>query len=1250
MKNTGIRLLGELLLAGILAFGQTTTSLTGLVTDPTGAVVPSASIELNNLDNGSKREVTSDSNGAYSVPQLAPGNYRIIAKKSGFSDVSIQGVRLLVNTPATINLTFEKIGSTATIVEVAANAVQVNTTDATLGNAFGTKPILQLPFEGRNVAKILSLQAGVSWVGDSDTVNGGVNVATDRGGVVNGGRSDQSNVTLDGVDVNDQQTRAAFNSVLRVTLDSVQEFRVTTTNANADASRGSGAQVSLVTKSGTNELHGSTYWYLRNRELNANTFFNNLTGLPTPKLNRNIGGASLGGPLKKNKLFMFGNYEGRRDALEQSILRLVPTSTIRQGIVSYVARAGNIVQVSPTELSQKLNYAPGINQAALRVFNAYPVGNDVTAGDGINTTGFRFNAPLKNNFDTYLARIDYVLNEKHTFFARGQLQQDVENGAPQFPGQAPNSKDITKSKGIAIGWNGSLSNNFFATTRYGLTRQGLATEGIGTYEAVIWRPLDNPVGLVRSFKRTSPTHNITQDFTWLKGAHNFQFGGSFRRFSNDRLSYDNSYFSATSNSSWLTSSGQILSAPFATGDNNVNVNPGGRTQLNDAIAMVFGLVTQVNSRYNYLPDSSGNIKVLGRGVPNPRNFVGQESEIYFQDTWKITRQLTLTGGLRYMYWPAIYEANGVQTSPNIPLSEWFDKRVSNAAAGLAGQTGLQPISFNLASSQGGRPLYDNLHNWSPRLALAWAPDAKEGLSKMLFGGSGKSVIRAGWGMYYDVFGAGLIRSFDSSALGLSTNVQNSSGRLSLAETPRFTGTFDIPQSLITPPPPASFPVVQGNIFQITNSLDDRLKAPYVMRFNFSVQRELKDGWTLTAAYVGSQGRRTLTSEDLATPLNIRDPQSGATWYDAANQLIGKMNLNTQRQMVRTLTNAELGQVGPIPYFENLFPGLAGGGLTATQSALRLMEDYFPDATAWLEGTDRFQDPAASRLGRFAYYSPQFSFLRALRSVGKSSYNSMQVGVRKVFRNGDQVDFNWTWAHSFDLGSTTENNAAETRGIIISPYNRKLMRASSDFDQRHNFNANYVYILPMGSGKRYLSGVSKTMNMLVGGWQLSGLFRATSGLPVSVGHNRTWPTNYNITGWATTVGPFQDGTNKNAQAPVANAANPAAEARLSGPNIFQNPRAAITSFGFTMPGQIGDRNNVRGDGVFNIDMSLAKNIAMPYNEKHALQLRWEVFNVTNTVRFDPQNINLGLGALTNFGRYQGTLQPSRVMQVSLRYDF
>lgn len=1233
MKRTLVALLLVVCL-GLPAYSQSLTSLNVAIVDPTGAAVPGSTITLTNTENNSKREVVTDTTGKYSIQALQPGIYKLLAKKSGFSDISVQQIRLLVNTPATLNLTFETFGSVAQTIEISAEGVQLNTVDATLGNSFGTKPITQLPFEGRRADRILSLQPGISNIGDSDTVNGGSNVATDRGGVVNGGKSDQSNLTLDGVDINNQQTREPFNGALRVTLDSVQEFRVTTSNANADSSRGSGAQITLVTRSGTNELHGAAYWFVRNKTFNSNTFFNNLTvgadgrALPTPKLNRNTYGGRIGGPAIKNKLFYFANWEGQQDRLEQSVIRTVPRENMRNGVVDYLSVGGSRISVPGAELVSRIAGAGSINQAALQVLRSYPLPNDFTTGDGINTAGFRFNSPLSSRFNTYVAKIDYVINDRNRIFARGQLQNDNIGGAPQFPGLAPNFVDLNNSKGLALGWDSTVKNSLISSTRWGITRQGLETSGIGQYAITSFRGLDNPVGITRSFRRFSPTYNFTQDFTWTKGKHTVQFGGSIRVFQNDRSNFANSFFGSTINSSWMTTAGQILSAPWtdaALGNNRINA--GSRTSFNDTTAAVLGLVTQVTSRYNYTPNADGSVNAQAPGTPVLRNFQGEEAEMYISDTWKATSNLTITGGVRYMHWPAIYERNGVQTSTNIPLSDWFDTRVANAGNGLAGNTGLPPISYQLAN-KGGRPLYDNLKNWSPRLAMAYAPDAKSGLSKFLFGGPGKSVIRAGFGIYYDVLGSGLVRDFDASALGLSTTLNNASGRETVAGAPRYTGIFGIPQQLVSPPPPAQFPVTQPNNFAITNSLDDRLRAPYTMRYNLTFAREFNSGWNVSLGYVASQGKRTINSEDLATPLNIRDPQSGTDYFTAATALT---------DLIRR--NVPVAQVPRIPFWENMTPGFAGRGLTATQAAYNLYADFYPDATGALENFDRFSDPSPSRLGPFAFYSRQFSYLRALRSVGFSTYNSAQLTVQKRFASGNQVGFNWTWSHSIDTGSTSEDNASAGRGISINPYNRYQMRGSSDFDQRHNFNANWVYALPFGKGQKFLSGATGIANTIFGGWQLGGIYRQTSGLPVSVGHNRTWPTNYNITGWATQIDNVVDGSNKNAPAPPGG---------RSGPNIFMDPVGALKAFTFTNPGEIGNRNSVRGDGLFNIDMNLAKNFAI--REGHSLQLRWEVFNVTNSVRFDPFNINLALSNPSAFGRYAGTLGGPRVMQFALRYDF
>jgi hypothetical protein len=1206
-----------LFFAGVLS-AQSLTSLTGTVVDPSGAAVPNANLTLLNVQTNAERSVTSDSRGNYLFAQVNPGLYKLTAKAAGFADIVVNEIRLLVASPATVNITFEKVGSIAQTVEVASDAVQVNTSDATLGNAFGTKPIVQLPLNARNVVGLLALQPGVTFTANSDT-------AVDRSGSVNGGKSDQANVTLDGVDVNDQQTRAAFTSVLRVTLDSVQEFRVTTTGGNADVGRTSGAQIQLVTKGGTNDVHGSAYYYIRNRETNANSFFNNLNGVPLAKLNRHIYGASVGGPIKRNKLFYFLNYEGRQDRSEQSELRTVPTQSLRDGLVKYLNTSGGIVTLTSNDLATRLDpRGIGVNRAVLDVFRLYPLPNSTEAGDGLNTAGYRFNAPIRLRQNTYIAKFDYQMNDRTNLFVRGNLQNDNDTDPPQFPGQAPNNTNLNNSKGLAVGVNSNLTPSLISNFRYGYTRQGVENTGISTVNQIGFRTLTDIYGLNRSFRRISPTHHITQDFTWIKGKHNLQFGGSVRNYTNDRLNFANSFFAATGNASWMQGSGGLLNAPFT------DMLPGFRVSFRDAAVAAMGLVTQVTSRYNYLPQN-GQVVAQAPGEGVPRKFRGEEYEMYLQDSWRVTRNLTLVAGLRYSYLPPVYEVNGVQTNSDIRLSEWFDRRVAAMNAGQNTTNAAGDISYVLASSPQGRPLYDTFKNWAPRFALAYAPTGKSGLSKFFFGDSGSTSIRAGWGMYYDLVGSSLIRNFDASALGLSTSINNPSGRLTLNDVPRFTGLNSIPASLVTPAPPAAFPVRQPDTFSITNSLDDRLKSPYTMNTNFSIGREFKDGLFVQISYVGRLSRRSITSEDMAMPTNVRDPRSNTDWYTAASQL-------------QTLAgrNAPTTSVAPIAYFENLFPGAArpAQGLSATQSVYNLFRSAYPDTTFALEFLDTACSPACSTLGEYAYYSPQYSYLRALRSVGKGNYHSMQFQVRKRWRNGDQIDFNYTMGKSIDLASTSEDNAAAARGVIIQAFNRNIHRAVSDYDTLHQFNANWVVGLPFGRGQRLLGNANRFVDALLGGWQISGLYRETSGFPTSVGNGRFWPTNYNITGNATAIAPVAGQTTKNAPRPTASG--------QSGPNLFQDPAAALNAFDYTLPGQIGGRNNLRGDGIFNIDLGLGKRWTIV--ENHSVQFRWEVFNVTNSVRFDPIQISADLGNINTFGRYTGTFTAPRIMQFALRYEF
>jgi len=1213
MNKNSFRLLGGFLLAVTLVFGQTTTSVTGLVTDPSGAVVPNVSVELNNLDNGSKRDVTTDANGAYSVPQLAPGNYRITAKATGFSSAVLSGLRFLVNTPATVNIKLE-VGTVSDTVSISADAVQINTVDASLGNSFGSKPILQLPFEARNVAGLLSLQPGVTFAG-ANAPN------SYRGGNVNGGKNDQANVTLDGVDVNDQQNRDPFTSVLRVTLDSVQEFRVVTTNANPEMGRSSGAQISLITKSGTNQIHGSAYEYLRNKATNANTFFNNQNGVELAKLNRNVYGASLGGPIMKNRLFLFGNYEGRKDRREDTVLRTVPTQSLRDGNVQYIRTNGSVATLTPADLRSRIDpLGIGPNAAALAVLRSYPLPNDSAAGDAINTSGYRFNAPIKLDWQTYIAKLDYVLDSqsKHTMFARGNLQGDSSTSAPQFSGLPPNDTNLANTKGFALGLTSVLSASKVNSFRYGITRVGIENTGISDQPFVTFRTLDSAVGTNRAFIRKTPVHTIGDDFTWNRGRHELKVGGVIRMIRNSRTNYANSFPSASANASWLVSSGNELNAPLT------DINPTARVALRDAAMAVLGIVSQGNARYNYNKDGSA----LAIGAPVVRQFNAEEYEIYAQDTWKVSKALTLTYGLRWSLMPPIYEANGVQTVARESLSSFFDQRVALASVG-APQFLVNPVEYVLKEQPGGRDLYPfHKKNLAPRLALAYSPQGDSGLSRFLFGGPGKTAIRAGWGMYYDVMGSGLITNYDASALGLATALTNPSATLSLATAPRFTGINNIPAGILPAAPSAGFPQVAPNLFAITNSLDDQLLPPYTMNMNFSIGREFKGGLFIQGSYVGRLSRRSLISEDIAMPVNMKDPASGQTYFEAASQLAVLAN-----------SNAPVASVGRIPFWENFFPGAATATLSATQRAYQSFADNAPDYSYALYEMDVLCRPACSKFGPYSFYNRQFSYLRTLRSVGSGNYNAMQWTVQKRYNNGDQLVFNYTWSKSIDLASRPENST-DTNGVIINAFNRGLFRAPSDYDTRHQWNANFVYGLPIGRGRAILDrgGVA---NAILGGWQLSGLYRQSTGLPTSVGNGRFWPTNWNITGYATAIGTFVDGTRRDAPAPPGG---------VGGVNLFNDPAAAIKAFDYTLPGQTGGRNIVRGDGNFNVDLGLGKSFNMPWSESHQLQFRWEVFNVTNSVRFDPFFTSADLGNLGSFGKYTDTLTLPRVMQFALRYDF
>jgi hypothetical protein len=1213
MKNVGDlrRLVAALICTSLVlvaAKAQATGTINGSVRDTQGAMVAEATITLVNLETTVTRTATTSKDGTYHFPQVTPGTYELRAEAVGFKKVVRQNLAVQVNTPITLDLTLE-VGAVTEAVEVVSGGETINRTDATIGNTFDETQIRQLPIEGRNVVDLLSLQPGV--------VKTNVDYDDLRSGAVNGARSDQSNVTLDGVDVNDQLGGFAFTSVAPVTLDSVEEFRVITSNANANQGRSSGAQVALVTKSGSNEFHGSVYEFHRNTATTANSFFNNavpLTGgqppVERPKLIRNVFGFSVGGPILKDKFFFFLNYEGRRDAAADSVVATVPTESLRAGVVRYLNTSGGVSDITPTEL---LNLDPagiGVSPVMLTYLSQFPLPNDTSIGDGLNTLGYRFNAPIKRDFNTYIARADYQINDRHLLFWRGNLADNKSNSAPPFPGFPPRYEYLENSKGMAIGYTAIISDHVTNNFRYGYTRQGDESVGSTNGPFIGFRLLDELQPYTYTEGKNVPVNNFTNDTSWVKGNHTFEFGTNIRYIRFNYLSYYNSFPYVVGSYTWL----RDVAAGLVPEDASSSFSTGVRSSA----VTLLGLVNDIYIVYNYDRDGS----LIPVGEPISRRYAADEYEFYVQDTWKMRPNLTLSYGLRYGLYSPPWETNGLQVAPTTPLADWYNQRTANAAQGIPASAS-PDIFFDLAGpANDRRGYYDwDKNNFAPRVAVAWSPDVAEGFWAKLTGGPGRTSIRGGFGSFYERIGSGLANSFDFlGATGLSTAVENPTSQYTVATAPRYTGIGAYPP--LPPAPPGGFPAaLPKDAFSITFAIDDSVRTPIDYSFDFAVARELPWDMSIELAYVGRFGRDRLVQSDIAPAVNLVDPESGMDYYTAANLIVDLV------EQGRSIPSVER-----IPYWENIYPGIGRRGRTSTQEVYRLFSKYASD---WVTIQYYLDAYFFSKFGPNAFFDDQYSALAAWRSLEDTSYNAGQVIVRKRFARGLQFDFNYTWSKSMDLTSEPERSGSfgTFSGFVLNSQNPELNRGVSDYDVTHSLNTNWIWQIPVGHDRAFFADSPGWVDAIAGGWQLTGIFRATSGLPVSVDNGSFWPTNWNHEGYATASGDIRGETTRLGD----------------GPNLFANPRAAYASFKPTRPGQIGSRNIIRGDGVLQLDLGLGKDFNMPW-EGHKLQFRWEVFNVTNTARFDPQSINLDVTNELTFGSYTGTLSPPRVMQFGLRYEF
>jgi hypothetical protein len=1238
-----------------------TTSLRGDVKDPTGASVPGATITLDDSATGQKLTTTSTGSGEYQLLQIPPATYTITVVAAGFGSQT-RKAQLLVDQPATIDFELT-IQASSEVVNVTEAAQTLNTTDASLGGSADNATIQALPSETRNVPDLLSLQPGVLYL---PTMS-----ADSRNGAVNGGRSDQGNVTLDGIDDNDQVNGYAFTGVLRETQDSVEEFRVATGNSNADAGRSSGAQVSLLTKSGTNSFHGAVYEYFRPTNTVSNDFFNKQAeieavqfcgtqggsastcaalGNRPPKEIRNIFGIDVGGPIVKNKLFLFANYEGERIAEDPVIVRTTPTAAYQAGNLSYYGDTASGSEDSATQVlspgtvsaldatvCQVCNGAngstytgnPGPNPNALAYLNSEPAANGATEGDGINEGSYTYASPNPISENTTIVRLDYTPNSKHRIFGRGNLQKDTTEGVEWFPGQPPSYKLVDNTKGVTFGDTWSISSNLVNDIRYGYIRQGYGNYGVGTGDYVDFRFISPPTAETRTTIASVPVNNIIDNFSITKGKHNIEIGVNWRLIHQNRHSNAESFNSASSNPYWLADEPpdpSTLDPDPTTASPYEPVDSGFSNSYLIAYANLVGTIPAVTDVSNYQLTSATSGTLLADGAYLDRHFKANEYEGYAQDAWRILPNLTVTGGMRYSLLQTPYEIKGQEVTPTIDTDAWYKERES---AALQGNVYEPDLTFAPAGKYYNKPgLYPKQKdNVAPRFAFVYSPNHT-------------TSIRAGAGIFYDHFGQGLINNYDQNAsFGLSNSVTNPAATQTVESSPRFTGRQTLLFNNGPVAPTINFPytplTTAATDFAITLGIDNRIKTPYTEAFDLSVQQKMGAGLTLEVNYVGRLARHLIQSLDIAEPVDYTDPQGGGDYFTASATLAKIADANGQNSGA---------SVQAIPYFEHVFPQMANydyPGESATQT-------YYSDelsynrtrygATEDIADVDFFCYYGCS--GPPKFWQSRFASLYSLASVGMSSYNALQISLHHPMSHGLQFDVNYTFSKSLDYGSDAERlgpNGGLTSGIL-NTWKPSLNKAPSDFDTTELLTANLVDELPFGKGRTFLSTAGPITNALIGGWQFSGIARVTSGLPFSLGepgYTTDWQdSSYEVVTDNTlrTKKYFNSSTD---------------------PQYFANPTAINQGVYFGTPirlpyaGEAGERNKFRGDGYFDIDSGVSK--AWTFSSHGTLKFSWEVYNVSNSVRFDPFSINNQLTSGT-LGIASAELTSPRRMQFALRYDF
>ncbi len=1302
-RISGIFLACSFCLTTTSAFAQTAASgaVLGVVTDPSGAVVAGAAVELVNSSTGAKSETITGAQGQYAFPGVIPGTYAVTVSLKGFRTSTITNINVQVNTSATVNVSLT-LGEAGTTVSVTASEAQVElqTADATVGDVIGAQPLLRLPTRLRQAQELLLLQPGTT-----------PQTGSDNGASIAGALNDQTTFTLDGIDITDNSTNSTINTdqgarpVLMFSVEATDEFRVAVTNANSTFNRGSGGQVSLVQRSGTNQFHGALFWYTQNSVLNANSWDNNRLRIAKPHVEDNRYGGRLGGPIIRDKTFFFAEYEARRYPETFPLTVTVPTASLRQGILQFRDASGNTVAynlATSTLCGAQGNQACdprglGISPTMKAMMALDPVGNNSSAGDSLNTTGFTGNlkSPLTDDFMTF--RLDHNFNSKWRANASFSYSRDLSYNSSPLVVDIRNPNDLLNedqtpawTNAFIAGLTGQLSPTVVNTFRFGdvrnrngglrpqlsaiagqLTLPGTSVPGFGSVAVTpnVFTPPISMSNTVRTQYNNNVNLQFSDDVSWTKSKHLIQAGGNFQRIPQFHIHTGKVGGAVNSLNATETADSSFLVVPAAdrppTCSSSLTVNclPSSLAATWDSLyTSVLGLMNDDNT---FLV-RNGQLQAQPFGTPIYMDAVSYFTSFYGQDTWRIRPSLTLTYGLSYS-WQTPYnfsnqeEALLVNAANNQILSPVSYLQAKLAAA-QQGQIYNPTLGFLPVTQSGRSSVYDaDYGNVAPRVALAWNPAFDHGvLGKIL--GHQKTVLRGGFGMYYSrlssensVVTPGLTAGFSSTiTTGLTTcaasGAPGAGCDVTATSNPALSvfrigqdGNIPIPtfpQSVSSPYVPA------GNYSELISfGIDPTIKMPRIYVADLTLQRNLGHGVFLEAAWNGRYGRRLFANVGLgASPYMFKDSASGQTFaqaYDAvANQLRAGQPVTAQ------------------PWFENQLPGIgAKNNFASTTAFLASREAAFftnGQVANLFDSTSSSQpglNALRSQLGLQQYDETSVNELLEVVNEGWSNYNALLLTLRRTGTHFT-FDVNYSFSKSLDTDQGVQNDSA----ILANPLMPGVDYGPSKFDHKHIFNALFVYNLPT----RY-SMFPAALNQVLGGWHISGIFTALSGSPLYVTEGaQVWGGGQRSV-FSTPAVPLAAPSSLNAglhsnvagSGGVGTNGNPATGG--TGLNLFANPQAAFNSFGFVQLSSNGDGygNPLRGLPFWNLDTSFGRRVTI--TEQRSLDLSFDFYNLFNHANFSNPSLSL-TGSPVGFGVISSTVIPanrqasSRWIMFSARFEF